>query len=81
MADDAREVSDSSPPPPREQGSEEGFAPVPLDDEAGCRGGAVGSGDGYQHACDAVRAVARRRGGGRGHPECPLTPRRRLCGR
>ncbi|KAK3141841.1 hypothetical protein QOZ80_4BG0338950 [Eleusine coracana subsp. coracana] len=35
MADDAREVSDSSPPPPREQGSEEGFAPVPLDDEAG----------------------------------------------
>ncbi|OQU82107.1 hypothetical protein SORBI_3006G173200 [Sorghum bicolor] len=36
MAEDARELSDSSPaPPPREEGSDEQFAAVPLGDEAG----------------------------------------------
>ncbi|CAD6262751.1 unnamed protein product [Miscanthus lutarioriparius] len=35
MAEDARELPDSSPAPPREEGSEEQFAAVPLGDEEG----------------------------------------------
>ena len=35
MAEDARELSDSSPAPPREEGSDEQFAAVPLGDEEG----------------------------------------------
>ncbi|XP_062226373.1 BEACH domain-containing protein C2 isoform X2 [Phragmites australis] len=51
MAEDAHELSDSSPPapaPPREQGSEEQFAAVPLADEVGVEEAASDPGMGME---------------------------------
>ncbi|TVU14942.1 hypothetical protein EJB05_38439 [Eragrostis curvula] len=77
MADDARDLSDSSsplPPTPREQGSEEQYALVPLGDEAG---GAAeppsdpGMGDSTPATPRRRTSRRRRRGGGLRPPGVP----------